>query len=236
VNPPLLVATYSARNADRVVSVIEPARRAGWKIALRALDDPHPALADVTRGRGPGLRLANLNQLIAEAGGLPRWVVLCDDDVEFVRGDVVRLVAECEVAGFGLAQPAHAPGSHVSQSHTRVMPRSRSRSVPYVEAGPISVISPEWSGRVLPLPAWRGMGWGLELEWMDLAAEGCILGVVDRVTYLHLDPIGRTYDEDEERARMAADLTVRGIDDLTRMQVTLATWRPWQRRPPWGSR
>ena len=52
MNPPLLVATYSARNADRVVSVIEPARRAGWEIALRALDDVPPALADVTRDWG----------------------------------------------------------------------------------------------------------------------------------------------------------------------------------------
>jgi hypothetical protein len=236
LNPPLFVATYSARNSDRVARVIDPARSAGWEIALRALDHVPTALADVTRDCGPGLRLENLNALVGAADDLPRWVVLCDDDVEFVRGDVVRLVEECDAAGFGLAQPAHAPGSHVSHPHTRAVQRSRSRSVPYVEAGPISVVAPTWSERVLPLPAWRGMGWGLELEWMDLRTQGCILGVVDRVSYLHLDPVGRTYDEEAERGRMAADLAARGIDDLTRMQVTLATWRPWQRRPPWGSR
>lgn len=233
MSPPLLVGIYSARNAERVARVVEPARRAGWEIALRALDEVLPDLEDVTLARGPGLRLANLNDLIERAGGLPRWVVLCDDDVQFARGDVVRLVAECAAAGFGLAQPAHAPGSHVSHPHTRAAPRSRARSVPYVEAGPVSVVAPEWSERVLPLPAWRGMGWGLELEWMDLRREGCVLGVVDRVTYLHLDPVGRTYDEDAERRRMAADLVERGIDDLAAVQVTLATWRPWRRRPPW---
>ncbi len=233
---PLLLAVYSARNADRVVRLIEPARHAGWEIALRTLDEVPPALADVTLGRGPGLRLANLNDLLEQVGGLPRWVVLSDDDVEFVRGDVVLLVAECAAAGFGLAQPAHASGSHVSHPHTRVVRRSRARAVPYVEAGPVSVVSPTWSERVLPLPAWRGMGWGLELEWMDNVADGCVFGVVDRVTYLHLDPVGRTYDEEAERRQMAVDLAARGIDDLSAAQVTLATWRPWRRRPPWTSR
>jgi hypothetical protein len=225
-----------SRKAERVARVIEPARAADWEVALRALDDEVPELADVTRNQGPGLRLENLNDLISTAGGLPRWVVLCDDDVEFVRGDVVRLVEECKAAGFGLAQPGHAPGSHVSFPHTRIVPRSRARSVSFVEAGPVSVIAPEWSERVLPLPAWRGMGWGLELEWMDLAREGCVLGVVDRISYLHLDPVGQTYNEQSERAQMKADLEARGISDLTSELRTIATWRPWNRRPPWSSR
>jgi hypothetical protein len=159
--------------------------------------------------------------------------VLCDDDVEFARGNVVRLVEECDSAGFGIAQPAHAVGSHVSHPHTQAMPRARARSVTFVEAGPVSVISPDWYERVLPLPDWRGMGWGLELEWMDLRAEGCILGVVDRVSYRHLTPVGTTYDEAAERERMRADLEARGIGDLTSVQSTLAVWRPWRRHPPW---
>ena len=60
--------------------------------------------------------------------------------------------------------------------------------------------------------------------------------LVDRVTYLHLDPVGRTNDEEAERRLMAADLAARGVNDLTKLQVTLAAWRPWQRRPPWNSR
>lgn len=231
---PLLLGVYSASNAGRVADVVQPARQDGWEVRLHALDEPHTALADVTRSAGRGARLENLNAALAEGDGLPRWVVLCDDDVQFVRGDVVRLVAECAAAGFGLAQPAHAPGSHVSHPHTRQAPRSRSRVVTYVEAGPVAVVAPAWSQRVLPLPAWRGMGWGLELEWMDLVAEGCVLGVVDRVTYLHLEPVGGTYDEQVERAQMAADLAARGIDDLARAQATIATWRPWRRRPPWA--
>jgi hypothetical protein len=231
---PAFIGVYSARNADRVRAAVEPARRAGWEIALKALDEPPPDLAPVTRAQGTGKRLANLNEMLALVGWSERWVVLCDDDVEFVRGNVVSLVDEASAARLGIAQPAHAPGSHVSHPHTRAVRRSRARSVPYVEAGPVSAISPAWTERVFPLPAWRGMGWGLELEWMDLRADGCVLGVVDRVAYLHLDPVGSTYDEDPERRQMAADLAERGITDLRSAQVTLDTWRPWQRRPPWS--
>ena len=167
-------------------------------------------------------------------GWSERWVVLCDDDVEFVRGDVVSLVDEASAAHLGIAQPAHAPGSHVSHPHTRAVRGSRARLGALCRGRPRLGVSPAWTDRVFPLPAWRGMGWGLELEWMDLRAEGCALGVVDRVSYMHLDPVGSTYDEDPERRQMAADLAERGITDLRSAQVTLETWRPWQRRPPWS--
>jgi hypothetical protein len=233
---PLLAGIYAAGKADRLVRVAEPARRVGWEIAFWGLEEIDGRLAGVTRGSGRGLRLENLNRVLGPALEEPRWVVLCDDDVEFVRGDVVRLVAECEAAGFGLAQPAHAPGSHVSHHHTRAVPRSRAREVTFIECGPISVVSPSWCRRVLPLPEWRGMGWGLELEWMDLRAQGCVLGIVDAVTYRHLDAVGRTYNESVERERMRADLEARGIEDLSLWQSTLRTWRPWRRRPPWRGR
>jgi hypothetical protein len=28
-------------------------------------------------------------------------------------------------------------------------------------------------------------------------------------------------------------VAARGVDDWAPLQRTLATWRPWQRRPPW---
>ena len=234
MTPPLFLGIYAHGKDERITRAIDPARAAGWEIALHALDTVVPSLADVTRSSGLGKRLENLNRLAADTDVGGRFVVLCDDDVEFVRGDVVRLVAEVEAAGFDIAQPAHAPGSHVSHPHVRVVARSRAREVPFVEAGPISVVGPDWGHRVFPLPAWRGMGWGLELEWMDLRTDGCRLGVVDRVTYRHLDPVGRTYDEERERRQMAADLDARGMEGLSSVHTTIATWRPWRRRPPWG--
>ena len=39
------------------------------------------------------------------------------------------------------------------------------------------------------------MGWGLELDWIDLMAAGCTLGIVDEVTICHRAKVGRDYDD-----------------------------------------
>jgi hypothetical protein len=159
--------------------------------------------------------------------------VLSDDDIAFTRGDVVGLLDLASRAGLGLAQPAHAPGSEVSHGITRARPRSRARLTTFVESGPLVVIAPDWTGRVLPLPRARGMGWGVELDWIDLAAEGCRLGIVDAVLVRHLGKVGATYDDAAIRARMREELAARGVEEWGPLQTTLATWRPWQRRPSW---
>ena len=46
----------------------------------------------------------------------------------------------------------------------------------------------------MPLPTWRGPGWGMELEWSDLQARGGTLGVVDATPIHHLAPVGADYD------------------------------------------
>ena len=109
-------------------------------------------------------------------------------------------------AGLGLAQPAHAAGSEVSHGITRAQPRSRARLTTFVESGPCVAIAPAWTDRVLPLPRERGMGWGLELDWIDLAAEGCRLGIVDAVQVIHLGKVGGTYDDTASGARMRDEL------------------------------
>ena len=74
------------------------------------------------------------------------------------------------------------------------------------------------------------MGWGLELDWIDL---GLPLGIVDAVRVRHLGKVSGTYDDTELRARMRAELAERGVDDWAVFQRTLAVWRPWQLSPPW---
>jgi hypothetical protein len=71
---------------------------------------------------------------------------------------------------------------------------------------------------------------------MDLARDGCRLGIVDVVRVAHVGKVSGTYDDTEIRARMRAELAARGVDDWGPLQETLATWRPWQRRPPWSGR
>jgi hypothetical protein len=228
-----IVGIYRAENAAHVERLLAPALDAGWTTAWWALDRVAAELAAHTVGEGRGEKLPLLDEALGRLGPDVGPVVLSDDDIAFERGDVVELVALAERAGLGLAQPAHAPGSEVSHGITRAQPRSRARLTTFVESGPCVAIAPEWAGRVLPLPRERGMGWGLELDWLDLADEGCRLGIVDAVRVVHLGKVGGTYDDTAIRARMREELAARGVDDWAPLQRTLATWRPWQRRPPW---
>lgn len=230
---PVIVGIYRACNAHVVARLLEPALAAGWTTAWWALDEVAARLAAYTVGDGPGEKLPLLDEVIRRHGSVAGPLVLSDDDLAFRRGDVVGLVRLCERGGLGIAQPAHAPGSHVSHSVTRARPRSRARLTTFVESGPLVVVMPPCRDRVLPLPVGRGMGWGIELDWMDLRGVGCRLGIVDAVTVEHLGKVGADYDDTALRAQIRAELAARGADDWSSLQRELAVWRPWRRVPPW---
>jgi hypothetical protein len=236
MSAPTIVGIYREANAGVVERLLAPALAAGWTTAWWALDRVAGPLERHTVGQGPGEKLPLLNEICLRQGGVPGPLVLADDDVDFTRGDVVELLSLATKAGLGLAQPAHAPGSEVSHGITRMRPRSRVRLTTFVEGGPLVGVAAEWVTRVIPLPAARGMGWGVELDWIDLAQQGCRLGIVDAVQVRHLAKVGATYDDSKLRARVRDDLAARGVDDWGLLQSTLATWRPWQRRPPWERR
>lgn len=233
MSTPAIVGVYRAANAAHVERLLAPALRAGWTTAWWALDDVASALRPHTVGEGPGEKLPLLQEAIARHGPVRGELMLADDDIAFARGDVVRFLHLARRAGLGLAQPAHADGSEVSHPITRARPRSRVRLTTFVESGPLVAVAARWVGRVTPLPVWRGMGWGIELDWIDLRDEGCLLGIVDGAPVAHLGPVGRGYDDTELRARVRAELAGRGVDDWEPLQRTLATWRPWRRKPPW---
>ena len=233
MTPPAIVGVYREANAAVVEKLLAPALAAGWTTAWWALDGIAPPLARHTVGVGAGEKLPLLNETLVLHGRPEGVVVLSDDDLEFVRGDVTELSGLATLAGLGLAQPAHVVGSEVSHGITRVVPRSRARLTTFVESGPLVAVAAEWLDRVLPLPAARGMGWGVELDWIDLRHEGCRLGIVDAVQIRHLGKVGATYDDAAVRERMRGELAARGVSDWGPLQRTLATWRPWRRRPPW---
>jgi hypothetical protein len=160
-------------------------------------------------------------------------LVLADDDVVFRRGNVAALVAYCDRAGFGLAQPAHTADSQVSHAITRARRLSVARLTTFVECGPLVVVSERWLERVLPLPETRGMGWGLELDWMVLREDGCPFGIVDSCRIDHVGVVGGGYDKGEAVRQVHAELATRGIHDWSEIQQTIAVWRPWRRSPPW---
>ena len=227
---PAIVGIYREANAPLVERLLEPALGAGWSTAWWALDRVAGPLAAVTVGEGPGEKLPLLNRVLERHGPVDGPVLLSDDDIAFDRGDVVELVALSERAGLALAQPAHVAGSEVSHGITRARPRSRVRLTTFVESGPLVVVAADAVPRVTPLPDARGMGWGLELDWIDL---GLPLGIVDAVRVRHLGNVSGTYDDSALRARMRAEMAKRGVDDWAPLQRTLAVWRPWQRRPSW---
>jgi hypothetical protein len=232
--PAAVVGVYRRRNAEHVRRLLQPALEHGWRAGWWALDETDPSLAEVTVGEGPGLKLVLLNEALRRVRADSAWTVVADDDLAFRKGDVVALVAACERGGLDLAQPARARETERSHGITRAVRFSRMRATTFVESGPLFAIGPRCKGRVLPLPEERGMGWGVEIDWYDLAQDGCRLGIVDSVVMEHLGERAQHYDETEIRRRLVEELEERGHPLWAGMRDTLAIWRPWRRTPPWG--
>jgi hypothetical protein len=229
-----LLSIYRARNLRVIEPLVSNARRLKMRVALWGLDGVVPELRGVTVGTGPGSRTALLDRLWDSVGGVARGpLVIADDDATFVRGDLGQLLQAAHECGFGIAQPAIAPGSHWSHRISVCRPLTFARATTFVEIGPVVVVSPEWQARVLPFPPDSGMGWGLDLAWHDLTTEGCRLGVIDAVTVRHVGPTGVSYDLVPEYARLGAYLNERGLNRIGQIQRCVGAWRVWQRQPPW---
>jgi hypothetical protein len=226
----VLLCVYRARNARVVRRLV---RQAGGSARLWALDAVAPSLAAWTVGSGPGGKFALVSGLYAAAPVAPEsYVVVADDDVWLPS--LRAFLAVVRRASFDLAQPAHTRHlSHPSHAITLRAPRSVARLTSFVEIGPLFAVSPAWRSSVLPFPEDAGMGWGLEADWYALHRRGARLGIVDAVPMRHLAPVGTAYPQGAERERMARRLSAAGLAGLAEAQRTLATWRPWQRTPPW---
>jgi len=227
-------SVYRRRNAAVLERLLAPALDRDWTVGLWALDEPDPRLAGLTTGSGPGTKFELVNRLLAARPPNTRQpVVVADDDAVFVRGSLASFLETAAAAQLDLAQPAHVLRSNISHRITWRRPLSRARLTTFVEIGPIFAVAPSWRDRVLPFPADVGMGWGLELRWLDLREEGCRLGIVDSTPVRHLARFATAYAPDEEIERLTRLLEERGAPGWRGLRRTLATWRPWRRRPPW---
>jgi hypothetical protein len=228
------VGIYRARNAAVVEDLGAVALEHGWRVAWWALDEVVDDLRDVTVGHGPGGKLRLVNEILRRVGPVAGWLVVTDDDVVYDRGDVVELVSLCRRADFDLAQPAR---SDVKGGHEITFARrlSVARRTSFVEIGPVFAVGPRWRDRIVPFPEHREMGWGLELDWLQLFREGCRLGIVDAVRVHHEEAPGRNYDHETLLSRMEEELATHGAAGWPELQETLETWRPWRTSPPWPS-
>lgn len=232
--PVQLYCVYRARNADLVRRLVA-GLPAGSAAHLHALDAVCPALAEHTRSGGPGERMALLNRLLAEHPPAPgRPVLVTDDDVCFVGAGAARFGGFATLGGFDIAQPAHQPGSEATFFVTRVVPLSTARETRFVEVGPVVFFAPRVLPRVLPFPADSGMGWGLDVAWSLLRAEGFRLGVVDATPVVHHGPVGAAYDTAAADAAQREHLRRAGVGSAHELATNVGrTWRPWQRLPRW---
>lgn len=97
----------------------------------------------MTLGCGPGGRFDHLNWLYA-ARPVVRgtWVVVADDDVVFVRGDIPETIATMQAAGFNLAQPGQTLLGYWTHLFNVGRPLVRASDTNSVEIGPIFVADP----------------------------------------------------------------------------------------------
>jgi hypothetical protein len=232
----LILGVYSYDNVAVLHRIIEEAEHWHWEVRLWALDRIHPSVARYCRGAGKGPKFPLLNRLTRDCN-LPGfdWVVVTDDDVLFEYGSLATFLSIADRAGMNLAQPAHASRSFVNHKITVREPLSIARLTTFVEIGPLFAIKRDCYDKFLPFPESMGMGWGLDIKWTDLQANGARFGIVDWVTLHHLRPLGSagTYDMRPELIRMEELLRARGHHSLAELQKTVATWHVWQGSPPW---
>lgn len=226
-----LVSVYRQANAANLTGLASLAERHGWDVRLWALDAPAPALETWTLGSGPGTRFELINKLV-DTQTLPAqsYLVVTDDDVTFERGDLAAFLAIAARAGADFAQPAHTAGSVHSWRFTLSAPRTVARRTSFIEIGPVFSMSPRARSAALPFPA-EGMGWGVEFAWSALQEAGLSLAIIDAVTVCHHGSVAAGYELHEELAHLELRARQAGHTSLTELQVELARWRPWRRRP-----
>ena len=232
----LVTGIYRQRNADILRRMLEGIDAGRVRTALWALDAVAPSLESRTFGEGPGGKFELINRLLSLVPLVDsEYLAVADDDVSFTRGSLNRFVDVAAGGRLHLAQPAHDRRSHRSHEITRRRRFSKARQTTFVEIGPVFLVAPELRERVVPFPDGVGMGWGLELQWHDLHTAGARLGIVDAVAVRHHVPPGAGYDLEAERSANRERLKSRGWERMSDMQVTVQTWRPWQRKAPWAT-
>lgn len=234
---PLGVAlVYRRRNAHLVTDLLAGVP-AGARVALWALDEVAPDLAPLTRGTGPGMRIALLNRLVADLD-LPAeaWVLLADDDVRLQRGTVADLLRAARSLGLDVSQPGH---SHRSTHKWKVNEHrflTWARSTRFVETGPLLLLSPRAVQTCLPVDERFVMGIGSEAVWGG--RPELRLGVLDCLTMLHLGPVGAAYDGLAEWAateHLVQDLLRPvGLTSLFDLQRQTGRWWWTRPRPGWA--
>ena len=221
--PFTLLGVYRRRNAAHMAELMEQAPSS----LLWGLDGIHPAMKAATLGEGPGSRFALLNRLVEQCTTNSHCVV-ADDDVQLINCSLSALIGFAARHHLDLCQPAHVFRSPNGHPIVRRRPLSAARLTNFVEIGPLFVIGPRFRSRILPFPTDSAMGWGAELDWLDLHEQhGARLAVVDAVAMKHLGTAGAEYDTAAEQSRTQEALQARGAASWADLVRTIEIIRPW---------
>jgi hypothetical protein len=181
----------------------------------------------------PGRKFDLLDQLVRERPPAPdEWLVVADDDIRFLRGNLTRLVAIAKAAGFDVVQPGHDRRGNVSHGMTISRPLTRARLTSFVEIGPLFAVAPGVRDRVAATFAGSGMGWGLDVGVWPALAPPPRFGVVDEVRMLHLGKVATEYNAEDARAEMRETVARFGVSDRIQPQATYHSWFAWRRIRP----
>lgn len=235
--PVVAVSVYRARNV-RLVTEMIAALPSGSDVRLHALGEISTSLISQTINSGAGMRIPLLKTLLASRA-VPHdaWVLLFDDDAQFVRSGSAKtkFLQYAAAGGLGVAAPAIQPGNPTSHEHAIARAMRTARRVGMVDSGPVVAFSPKAREHIDIFPDdVHGMGWGLDVRWALTAAEfGLPVGVIDATPIRHHGPVGADYETKDERAVLDAELEERGVDLMDLCRNVGDSWRPWQRRAPW---
>jgi hypothetical protein len=232
--PVVFLLVYRARNAEFVQLLLRQIPPHA-DVRLWALDEIAPELEHVTLGSGPGARFVHLNSLYESrpvADG--SWLVVADDDVVFVRGNLERTIELMRRAGFALAEPGQSPLGFWTHTYNIGRPLVVASDTNLVEIGPLFIADPAFSLEMLPFPADDGMGWGIEASWYRIKEGRYRIGIIDACRMIHVSRPGRAYATAPEIRRLDERLAEAGIESIWRLRTRNARWWRWQPGPPWN--
>jgi hypothetical protein len=119
-----------------------------------------------------------------------RFVLMLDDDLRFMPGDVSRFFEQCERHSLALCQPAIAWGSHANHVINLWNPVCDTRQVNFIE-----VMAPCFSqsamADLLPTFTLTRCTWGIDYAWSSLLNGSDRMTVVDAVPMHHTKPMDR---------------------------------------------
>lgn len=118
------------------------------------------------------------------AGNQYRYVLVVDDDIDFLPGDISRLFMLCEAHQLYLAQPSLRWGTHANHDVTLHNPACIVRRTRFVE-----VMAPCFSRpaleRLQPTFSLNRSTWGIDYAWSSLLAGEGRIAVIDAIQVAH---------------------------------------------------